>query len=132
MSYDLMVFDKNSAPKTRVDFMKWYKQQTEWAEEHTYDDPAVSTKELKEWFLDMIKIFPALNGPYAAEEESDQVTDYSVGMNVIYAAFAWSIAGQAHKTMLELAERHQVGFFDVSADNGDILIPVNGKLKSLL
>jgi hypothetical protein len=131
MSYDLMVFDKSSAPKTRVEFIKWYELQTEWGEEHTYDDPSVSSKQLKDWFLDMIKVFPALNGPYATEEENDRVADYSVGRDVIYAAFAWSMAGQAYKTMLELAQKHQVGFFDVSSENGDILIPINGKLESL-
>lgn len=131
MSYDLMVFDKNSAPKTRVEFMKWYEQQTAWEEEHSYDDPTVSTKELKAWFFDITTTFPALNGLYATEEESERVTGYSVGMKVIYATFAWSMAGVAYKTMLELAERHQVGFFNVSADNGEILIPVNGKLQYL-
>jgi hypothetical protein len=131
MSYDLMVFDKHSAPKSRVDFLKWYEQQTEWEEQHTYDDPAVCSRELREWFLDITRTFPALNGPFATEDENERVTDYSVGTNVIYAAFSWSMAGVAHKTMLELAERHQVGFFDVSADNGQILIPVNGKLQSL-
>jgi hypothetical protein len=33
--------------------------------------------------------------------------------------------------MLKLAEKHGVGFFDVSSDNGDILFPDNGKLKAI-
>jgi hypothetical protein len=131
MSYDLMVFNKDSAPKTRVEFMKWYHNQTEWAEAHGYDDPKVSTKELRNWFLDMITEFPALNGPYSTEDENGRLTDYSIGTNVIYAAFAWSMAGQAYSTMLRLAEKHNVGFFDVSSDNGDILVPVEGKLQSI-
>ena len=131
MSYDLMVFNKDSAPKTRMEFMKWYDNQTEWTEGHSYDDPKVSTQELRNWFLDMITEFPALNGPYATEEENERLTDYSIGTNVIYAAFAWSMAEQAYSTMLKLAEKHQVGFFDVSSDNGDILIPVEGKLQSI-
>jgi hypothetical protein len=79
----------------------------------------------------MIKTFPPLNGPYASEEEDDHVTDYCIGRKVIYAAFAWSLAAPAYKTMVELAERHHVGFFDVSGDSGKILIPVDGRLQPL-
>jgi len=31
MSYDLMVFEKNDAPKNKKDFMEWYHKQTEWS-----------------------------------------------------------------------------------------------------
>jgi hypothetical protein len=79
----------------------------------------------------MIKEFPSLNGPYASEDESDRLTDYCIGQNVIYAAFAWSMVQEAYSTMLRLAEKHQVGFFDVSSDSGDILVPVNGKLQPI-
>jgi len=43
MSYDLMVFDPTVAPRACKDFMAWYKQQTQWSEDHGYDDPKVST-----------------------------------------------------------------------------------------
>ena len=33
--------------------------------------------------------------------------------------------------MYNLAEKHGVGFFDVSSDNGNIYFPENGKLKLL-
>lgn len=132
MSYDLMVFRKEAAPKTRTDFMKWYENQTEWAEEHGYDDPANTSPELRNWFMEIIQTFPAMNGPYASDDDDNKyVSDYSIGKDVIYVAFAWSLAEQAYKTMLELAEKHGVGFFDVSSDNGDILFPDNGKLKSI-
>jgi hypothetical protein len=132
MSYDLMVFRKEAAPKTRTDFMKWYQNQTEWTEDHSYDDPTNTSIELRNWFMDMIKTFPAMNGPFATEDvDSSNVSDYSIGRDVIYVAFAWSLAEQAFKTMIELAEKHSVGFFDVSSDNGNILIPKNGKLKAI-
>lgn len=132
MSYDLMVFRKEAAPKTRTDFMKWYENQTEWTEEHSYDDPANTSVELRNWFMEMIQTFPAMNGPFASDDDDNpNVSDYSVGKDVIYVAFAWSLAEQAYNTMLELAEKHGVGFFDVSSDNGDILFPDNGKLKPI-
>ncbi|MES2545248.1 MAG: hypothetical protein V4548_10210 [Bacteroidota bacterium] len=130
MSYDLMVFRKEAAPKTRTDFMKWYDDQTEWTEDHSYDDPVNTSIELRNWFMEMIHTFPAMNGPFASQDDDDlNVSDYSIGKDVIYVAFAWSLAEDAYKKMLELAEKHGVGFFDASGDDGDIFFPENGKLK---
>ena len=127
-----MVFSKESAPKARIDFMKWYQDQTEWTEEHSYDDPVNTSTELRNWFMEMIQIFPAMNGPFASDDDDDlNVSDYSVGKDVIYVAFAWSLAEQAYTTTMKLAEKHGVGFFDVSSENGDLLFPENGKLKPI-
>jgi len=72
----------------------------------------------------MIKAFPPLNGPLAADDCDDPtVTDYSLGRRVIYAAFGWSQAEKAYARMRELAEVHRVGFFEVSAHKGDIWLP---------
>lgn len=104
--------------------MNWYRDQTQWSEEHSYDDPVVTSANLRSWFMEMIESYPAMNGPYSKEDEdSDFVTDYSIGNEVIYAAFAWSLAEQAYDKMKTLAEKHNVGFFDASADEGDILFP---------
>jgi len=64
MSYDLMVFRKEAAPNTRAEFMKWYDRQTKWTEEHSYDDPANTSTDLRNWFMEMIQTFPAKNGPF--------------------------------------------------------------------
>ncbi len=32
MSYDLLVFEKTKAPRTRMEFMKWFEVETEWNE----------------------------------------------------------------------------------------------------
>jgi hypothetical protein len=124
MSYDLMVFDPSAPPPDRAGYMAWYHEQTQWSEVHDYDDPKVSTPELRAWFLEMIQAFPAMNGPYASDDVDDpRVTDYCVGKSVIYAAFAWSESVVALETMFELARKHKVGFFDVSSDNGQVWMP---------
>jgi hypothetical protein len=73
-----------------------------------------------------------MNGPLAlSDEEFDRldaetearVTDYSIGRSVIYAAFAWSVAGEAEKTMRELAREHQVGFYHPGS--GEVWFPGN-------
>ena len=104
--------------------MEWYHQQTKWSEGHNYDDPDVSTVELREWFLEMITLYPAMNGPHASGDvDEPKVTDYSVGRSVIYAAFAWPEAAAARGIMFSLAKKHRVGFFDVSAGDGGVWVP---------
>ena len=98
MSYDLMVFNPEVTPKDRDSFIVWYEKQVEWAEDHNYNDPKVSAENLKVWFHEMIKTFPGMNGPYASDDFDDpKVTDYSIGKNIIYAAFAWSEAENARR-----------------------------------
>jgi len=124
MSYDLMVFDPQSAPPDRAGFMAWYWKQTEWSEGHKYDDPGVTTPELRAWFMDMIQHFPALNGPLRSNDvDADEITDYSIGRSVIYVGFRWSLAESAYDTVFSMAEKHHVGFFDVSADDGGVWMP---------
>ncbi len=124
MSYDLLIFRPNSAPRNREEFMYWYNQQLEYTENHNYDDPKVSSEEMRNWFMEMILTFPALNGPYSVEDfDNPKVTDYTVGQDIIYACFAWSEAENAYSKMLELAKKHKVGFYDCSANDGIIFRP---------
>ncbi|HSC67343.1 MAG TPA: hypothetical protein VLC79_06625 [Cellvibrio sp.] len=125
MSYDLMVFDPSAAPKERQEFMEWFKKQAEWSENHSYDDPKNTSLALQRWFKEMESVFPPMNGPGSSDDDIDnpKITDHCIGNNVIYSAFSWSCAEEAHKTMRALALKHCVGFFDVSAENGEIYFP---------
>jgi hypothetical protein len=71
----------------------------------------------------MINFYRALNGPYAKDENegNEFVTHYSIGRNVIYSAFSWSLAEKAYEKMKSLAEKYNVDFYDASAYEGDIL-----------
>lgn len=136
MSYDLAVFAPEAAPHERGAFLDWYEEQTEWGEDHTYDDPAVTTPGLRAWFTEITAKFPPMNGPLASDNLDDPcVTDYSIGRNMIYAAFAWSQAQEARRAVVSAAGRHGVGFFDVSSDDaaivfpGDSLAPANSSRK---
>jgi hypothetical protein len=110
VSYDLMVFDPDVAPRDRADFPRWYERQTEWSEGHSYSDPAVTSASRRAWFDDMRTHFPPMNGPLASDLDDPAVTDHSIGRHVIHSAFAWSVAESAHKCMRELAVKHRVGF----------------------
>jgi hypothetical protein len=131
MSYDLMVFEPTAAPRSHDGFMEWYGRQTEWTEAHSYDDPAVSTVKLRTWFMEIVQAFPPLNGPLSTEqlpEDEASATDYSVGKTVIYCCFAWSKAEQAYDAVFKLAEKHGLGFFNVSSGEEEVWLPKDGKL----
>ncbi len=127
-----MVFESNAAPTSHAQFMDWYEQQTQWAEGHGYDDPTVSTAKLRAWFMEIIQSFPPLNGPLSQDdlpEDEASATDYSVGKSVIYCAFAWPKAELAYDTVFDLAQKHGVGFFNVSSGNEEVWLPSNNKLS---
>lgn len=125
MSYDLMVFDTAVAPRDRTQFREWYDKQVTWQEPHNYNDPDIPAPGLREWFREIINIFPPMNPPSADDDpDNPKLTDYCLGRSVIYAAFAWSQAEHAYKQVKELAAKHGVGFFDVNGREGDIWWPM--------
>ncbi|XZF15501.1 hypothetical protein ACTHGU_05150 [Chitinophagaceae bacterium MMS25-I14] len=126
MSYDLTVFRPEAAPKTRSEFYDWFNIQAKWSEDHGYNNPAVTSDELRSWFMEMIKTFPALSGPYAIDDPGDgPAAEYCIGKDLIYVNFPWSFAEKAYEVTKAIAERHKVGFYDTSANDGDILFPAD-------
>ncbi|POP43232.1 hypothetical protein CHU32_20805 [Superficieibacter electus] len=126
MSYDLMVFERHAAPQDATAFMEWYEKQTEWDEPHDYDNPDVTTPALQNFYRAMIQVFPNMNGPDAPDDDQldkleeqgldAYLTDYSIGKDIIYMAFSWSVADEAWDKVRELARLHQVGFCNVSGN----------------
>lgn len=120
MSYDLMVFEASAAPRGRAEFEVWYSAQTEWTEPHDYSDPNVTSPALRKWYEAITQTFPNMNSSELAEEDFDSAhpSDYSIGKNVIYVAFAWTQAENAYSLVRQLAVECAVGFYDVSDDQG--------------
>jgi len=122
MSYDLMVFEEQDAPKEHAEFMRWFQKQAEWSEDHSYEDPKVSSIALQSWYREMIEEFPPLNGPNASDDiDNPKLTDHCIGKSVIYSAFSWECAEEAYKSMRTLAQKHKVGFFDASGDDAEVV-----------
>ena len=120
MSYDLMVFEPSAAPRDRDDFNAWFRAQTEWTEPHGYNDPDVTSPALRNWYHAMVREFPNMQDPNISDDDiTDRMTDYSIGTQVIYAAFQWSAADDAYDAVRRLAVEYEVGFYDVSGDAGD-------------
>ena len=134
MSCDLMVFDPVAAPRTHPAFLNWYDEHTQWPKGPDYYDPSNTTPALRSWFMDMIKTFPSLNGPFADEKEEEEdpnTIDYTIEANLIYCSFSCKVGDEVDKAMRSLAEKHQVGFFNCMSPDGGIFFPENGQLKEI-
>jgi hypothetical protein len=126
MSYDLFVFSLEYAPKERESFLDWYDAQTEWENGRTCDDPERTAPKLRAWFFEMIQSFPPMNGPLRRNdlpEDDRSSSDYGINDHGIYVGFSWSMATKAYEAMRHLAEKHGVGFFDVSSDDSEVWAP---------
>ncbi|UHS56299.1 hypothetical protein [Agrobacterium vaccinii] len=127
MSYDLMVFEPRDAPREKDLFLDWYAEQTQWSEGQSCDDPSGTTPNLAAWYADMRRHFPNMNGPAAYEpgheKDNPRVTGFTIGKSVIYVDFRWSEAEAAYAAVRSLAVKHRVGFFNVSASDGEIWFP---------
>ena len=129
MSYDLVVFAKESAPRNRVNFLEWFDRQLEGADdgEITSDSPA-----MRAWHQEMLAAFPDMDNVEEEEIADGRCGEYSISTAAIYVSFAWSQAALAYETMKSLAAKHGVGFFNVSAEDGEIIIPGDGTRGPLL
>jgi hypothetical protein len=130
MSYDLAVFDPRQELRDRDAFEDWYDQRTEWEDELDYNQPTNASPALQAWFHDIRQKFGPLNGPFAAddagEREGEHVADYSISTDIIYVTFSWGDVELAYTTVLELAEKHGVGFLDASGAEGAAWFPGKG------
>ena len=128
MSYDILAFDPSSTKDS--DFPGWWADQSSWSEDHSYNDIAVTTPALREFYADLIKTFPPMNGPDSpTNDEIDKdsslegrLTDYAIGTSLIYGAFAWSQESEARQLFTSLAAKHRVAVALVS-DGDEILRP---------
>ena len=59
MSYDILAFDP--AAVADADFTAWWEEQSQWSEDHSYDDPVVTTANLRSFYNELIQTFPPMN-----------------------------------------------------------------------
>lgn len=133
MSYDLMVFEKSRAPKEKSEFLEWYQKQTEWSEDHSYDDPKVSSPALQIFFPMVKDIFPPMNGPFTPDDKQleenshmeERLTDYCIGRDVIYMSFAYSMAQSAFDIVKRAAYFSNTGFFEAGGNDNPCFFDKN-------
>lgn len=130
MSCDLMVFEKTKSPRKKEEFLSWYEEQTQWHEDHGYDDPAVSSPALQKFFEQIRTVFPPMNGPWAPSDKEllkqpeldNYLCDYCIGREVIYLSLPWARAKEAYDIVKRAAFLSGAGFFDTNG-NGQVFFP---------
>ena len=119
MSYDIAVFDATAAPMDEEQFVIWFEQQG--AHE---DDPDEGTIALRNWFTDFSSRYPALNGPYADEDDGD--TTYRFGKTITIAQCPDDKSEKAADTGRQLAAKHGVGFYNENSGEERLFFPKGG------
>lgn len=103
-----MVFEKSNAPKTYEEFLNWAAQQAQWNADRDYSSTLGTSPKLVRWFMDMKNTFP----PLEDVGTQNNLTDYTIGSDIIYAAFRGSVTDEVCEKAYELAKKHDVGFYD--------------------
>jgi hypothetical protein len=116
MSFNLMVFDQSAAPREQKAFDVWSAEQLVWLPDRSYKDVSLASPALRQWFIEIIRKYPAHNSPEAnAQESSPYIVDYLFKENIIYMDMSWDIAEQARKDVFFMTELFALGLFDFSA-----------------
>lgn len=135
MSADLMVFYKSRAPVEPRKFLKWFYEKTAWTSDRDYYDIKGTSPELVNFFMEIIREYPAMNGLFAPSDEEmekieddpeleSRLTEYNIDDDLIYMGFAWSVSDKACELVEELAYKHGLGFidmFDVHLDRNPVI-----------
>lgn len=122
MSYDLMVFDPKVAPFEKEAFMQWFSIQIDWPD---FEQPCPAA--MHAWYQEMLKTFPNINEMTDAELEADEESgmmhacEYSFSPNAAYLSFVWSAMKKAHALTLETSQKHNLGFFNPSSAQQEIV-----------
>jgi hypothetical protein len=121
MSYDVVLFEPSTTPRDREGFKQWFERQTDWDDNHNYMDPNSTTPALRNWYEVIRQDYPAMNGPDACEDDDamDRTGDYNFGPDFIYVTYPWSLAEEIYDRVRATAVQCEVGFYDVSGDDGD-------------
>ena len=103
MSANLLVFEKEKAPKQPIDFLKWFYKKAEWGADRDYNDIVGTSQELIDFYFELKEVFPPMNGKNAPDDAALEanpdleirLTDYCIDEDLIFMSFAWSVADEA-------------------------------------
>ena len=135
MSYDLMIFDPAGPPPDRIGFLSWYTDIARSGDGRLVTNPAIAAPALQAWYRDMIKGFPATSGPDdagIAAMDNDNRAEYRFAPNAVFGAFQWEASRHVQRQAVKLARAHNVGFFDVSGEDGVVWGPSSKGFYQLL
>lgn len=91
-----------------------------YAYDYDQPNPPIPEPKPKRFLSKILGLKTNSSSPPVAFNEA-LVSDYCIAGNAIYITFSWSVADHAYNRVLNTALTTGVGFFNVSADEGEIL-----------
>ena len=133
MGFDILAIEPDAV--TDEDFPAWWQRQSQWAEPVDYNDTSHATPAIRLFMADLAETFPPMNGPLrpteaqleAHPELDDRLSDYSIGRQLVFADFGFSVDPDengelAERRFMQLAYRHGLAIVLTTGD-GTILRP---------
>lgn len=125
MSFDLFIFERRKSIKTSLDVFSYQEKFTEYTEDKDYISLNGCSDVISSWAKKMFEKFPPMNGEYAPpdeaayalEESENRLTDYSFARNGAYCAFSYSVAEEALKYAKIIADKYQVGVYELQSNS---------------
>ena len=127
MSYDLMVFDPDLAPR-KAEIGDWHRNMMDEDERDfqvAFDPASGQSSRLSAFYDDMRLHFPAMNGPDAVSDDdvdNEQITGYAFYPGFIYMDFRWSAAEAGSNAVWALAEKYGLGLFDPQDPDDGVML----------
>lgn len=121
MSVNILVFDKSKAPTEPMEFLRWFHAKAQWNADRDYNDIQGTTQPLADYFLELVKEYPSMNGKYAPSDEDLErdpeleikMIDFTIDDDLIYMGVSYSADGEVFDRIEELAYKHGLGFCDM-------------------
>ena len=123
MSYDLIVFEAEGAPRELSAFVDWHIANAEAAEESETSLKMPASDRFAAFYDDMVVTYPDMNGPSGeGMDEGERLTGYEFQPKYILMDFRWSVAEDAFFAVMTSAQAHGLGVYDL---NDAVIYPGN-------
>lgn len=116
MSYDLVIFQAEGAPRDQASFETWCFEMMEDAGERDDFLAAPATAAMAAFFTELSNQFPVA-GPNA---DTEAAAAYEFQANYMSIHFQWAVSSAASQRSLELAQKHGLGLYDLK---GAVIFP---------
>lgn len=121
MSYDVIVFDPETAPRKEDDFFEWLDDLGETFEGSEENIPDTLSANLRAFYDDLRRTYEPVSGPHAYVgeiHETTKVCEYFFGEKTIDLAFGWQLSSDGRKAVLQSAIAAKVGVYMSSDEDG--------------
>jgi hypothetical protein len=135
MGYHIIMFDPEAAPAEPEAFGRWISEETTWdmsGDQPAGLDPKTASAILQGWFMEVLRPYPPLHGPYALPGWHDKpgASEYRFAAHLAEIEVPTEKNEEAFTLCLELAQKMRLGLYD-SGSRGEVWMPREGELHAV-